>query len=131
MKVEYYPFKDEPGTSPLSKEMSEFRKSSFEKWRKMDTWIASVKRTTYNSSSLLAEIQCERKKAHKNRRVVDLDDGLYEWRGKQSQSGTIRIYFCFSDDVVYILDAEYKTDDAQNIDRARNRMKELNKLEAR
>ncbi len=54
-----------------------------------------------------------------------MGDGLYEYRGSRSTKGTIRMYFCYSEDTMIILDAEYKTSLNNLIDRARNRMKEM------
>jgi len=78
MKVVYHPFSGDSGTSPLKKTMFEFRKFDKKQWEKMDFWMVSVIRATYSRASLVAEIQREKLKAHTNRRIDSLDDGLFE-----------------------------------------------------
>lgn len=71
-------------------------------------------------------IREEVNKSRKNKRLSSLGDGLYEYRGQQSQAGTVRLYFCFDETTFHILDAEYKTSDEHKIDRAKKRKQEMN-----
>lgn len=90
----------------------------------MDFWLQEVRRNDVNY--LQNMIHEEATKSRKNKKLASLGDGLYEYRGQQSKAGTIRLYFCFDETTVHILDAEYKTSDEHKIDRARKRKQEMN-----
>ena len=90
----------------------------------MDLWLAEIKRPGTDASTLREIIKAE-SLIGENKTIKPLGNGLYEYRGKQSKRGTIRLYFCFDETTVYILDAEFKTDDQHEIERARKRKKEM------
>lgn len=127
MKVVYYPETVDPSLqTPLRKFICEkLQKKSLPQWKRMYHWIEGLKRGPYTSVILKQEIAAEWKKAWEKRKIGDLGDGLYEFRGSQSPKGTIRVYFCYVDETVYMLHAEYKTDEKDEIETARNRKKVL------
>jgi len=89
----------------------------------MDFWLAETKRNKVEE--LRDEIFRESKKPQKKKKISALGNGLYEYRGTQSKQGTIRLYFCFDEEILYILDAEFKTGDSNKIEIARERKKEM------
>lgn len=82
-------------------------------------WLRGLKNDMTNAETLSKEIRSN------SERLKGLKKGLYEYRGSQSQKGTIRLYFCYDKETVYILDAEFKTDGKNIIDRARKRKSKL------
>ncbi|MCB5223610.1 MAG: hypothetical protein WCY21_04575 [Candidatus Cloacimonadaceae bacterium] len=126
MKILFYPGKPdlEPRTGLAHFVHNVLRKKSQRQWQKMDFWLQEVRRNDVNY--LQNMIHEEATKSRKNKKLASLGDGLYEYRGQQSKAGTIRLYFCFDETTVHILDAEYKTSDEHKIDRARKRKQEMN-----
>jgi len=126
MKIIYY--RDKPDLEPYSGLARfihyELRKKSLAQWEKLDFWIKECKER--DSSFLRNMVREEEKKPWENRTLADLKDGLYEYRGKKkSKTGTIRLYFCYVEETLYVLEAEYKTGDKDRIEIARQRKKEL------
>jgi hypothetical protein len=126
MQIIFYPGKPdhEPHTGLSRVVYQELRKKSETQWNKMDLWILETKRN--DVSQLRDSIIAESKKPQQKRKLSPLGDGLYEYRGKQSIKGTIRLYFCYDETTVYILAAEFKTGAKNMIDIARERKKEIN-----
>ncbi len=128
MKIVYYPQElIEPASEKLSKYIwYGLRKLYPKQWTEMFHFLNRMQHFQ-NEKELIEAINNERPKQWKKRQIAKLGNGLYEFRGKQSKIGTIRMYFCFDENQIYILDAEFKTDDKNNITRAKKRMEEYKK----
>ncbi len=121
MEIVYYPkFRVDDATSSLYRDIHTYMKRDHpQQYLQMKRFLDQVERLTLEEvSSFLLE---ESKKPWKQRRVSYLGDELYEYRGSQSKSGTIRLYFRINDSRIRILDAECKTDDENKIERAKKR----------
>jgi hypothetical protein len=96
---------------------------NLQQWNQMDFFLKEMQQGT--KEDLVEHIKEEQKKPWKNRRIAALGDDLYEYRGKESRLGTIRVYFSFNEEIVLVIDAEYKTSDHDMIERAKTRLKEM------
>jgi hypothetical protein len=124
LKVVYYPDKTNGSPNKLSKFVTDdLRKQNFKQWTKLDFFLREVELGTRDE--LVEQIVAEQKKPWGKRKLAALGDDLYEYRGKESQSGTIRMYFFYTEDTLVVLDAEYKTSDKNVIERARIRLSEM------
>lgn len=124
MQVVYYPGKPDGTPNNLSKFVAEdLRKLNFKRWTKLDFFLREMELGT--KEDLVEQIVAEQTKKWDRRKLAALGDGLYEYRGSESHSGTIRMYFYYTEDMLVVLDAEYKTSDKNVIERARIRMHEM------
>lgn len=126
MKVLYYPDKtDNPNPENRIKKFIEhdLRKNWRKQWKELDFFLYEIRNKTL--TQLDDELNRERLKKWEKRRIADLGEGLYEFRGKQSKECTVRLYFFTFDNSFFILDVEVKTDGKNAIEKARRRMKEI------
>jgi phage-related protein len=123
VKIFYYP--DNPKIENRIKKYIEYdlKKNCLKQWRELDFFLYEIGKMPLTQFQEI--LSNERSKKWDKRRITELGKGLYEYRGKQSREGTIRIYFFIFNGSFFILDAELKTDDKNAIDKARRRMKEM------
>jgi hypothetical protein len=124
VRILYYPGDNEASQNSLHKYITnELRKLNPKQWRQMDFFLYETQQGS--EEDLVEKIREEEKKPWDKRKIAHLKEGLYEYRGGQSRLGTIRVYFTYNKETVFVVDAENKTSDHNKIERARARLREI------